>query len=234
MPSVDSQSEFWDQWNMTNRTGGFDTLMERQRDMAVTWLRKCKRPAAILEIGCGTGWLANQLSEYGTVYGVDLSRRSIAAASAQYPHLKFEAGDFQSMPIEGRFDFITSADVIAHVPDQQAYMDRVAELLNPGGIFVLMTQNEFVWNRFSKLQPQHQDQLRKWPTLGEMRRMMRSKFKELHVTSIAPGGDRGILRFANSRLVAGGLRKVIGKDAQFSLYERLLIGRELVVVAQRR
>jgi 2-polyprenyl-3-methyl-5-hydroxy-6-metoxy-1,4-benzoquinol methylase len=233
-PSPELQRQFWDDWNKANRSGNLDTLMQRQRDMAVTWVQKCSRPVSILEVGCGMGWLSDQLSTYGDVTGIDLSPQSIEAAAAKYPHVRFLAGDFDSLALERRFKFVTSADVIAHVPSHQAFIDRVASLLEPQGLFVLMTQNPFVWNRNSELRPQQAGQLRQWPSLGEIRRMLRRDFRVVHVTSIFPGGDRGVLRLANSRWVAGPVRKIFGRQAQFSLYERLLVGRELVVVAQRR
>jgi 2-polyprenyl-3-methyl-5-hydroxy-6-metoxy-1,4-benzoquinol methylase len=233
-PSRQMQEHFWDDWNKANRGGDLDRLMERQRDMAVKWVQTCRQPVPILEVGCGMGWLANQLAPYGPVTAVDLSAQAIATAAARFPHIRFAAGDFQAMTFEGRFGFITSADVIAHVPSHQAFIDRVAELLEPRGVFVLMTQNAFVWNRSSELRPQGEGQLRNWPHLRAMRKMLAPKFRLLEVTSIFPGGDRGVLRLAHSRWVAGVLRRLIGRPALFSLYERLLIGRELVVVAQRR
>ena len=38
----------------------------------------------ILELGCGQGWLANVLSQYGPVTAVDLSVEAILAAARQH------------------------------------------------------------------------------------------------------------------------------------------------------
>ena len=51
----------------------------------------------------------------------------------------------RSKALDGPFDLVVSADVISHVGDQQAFVDRVTALLRPGGTFLLMTQNGPVW-----------------------------------------------------------------------------------------
>jgi 2-polyprenyl-3-methyl-5-hydroxy-6-metoxy-1,4-benzoquinol methylase len=236
VPSDVEQQQFWDKWNTGCRTAdhGICDFMQRQIDVALHWIEKCPiKPLRILEVGCGTGWLAGQLQDFGRVSGVDLSPLSIADAKVRFPQVEFAAGDFATMSFEPGFGFVVSADVIAHVPDQAAFVDKLATLMAPGGLMVLMTQNPFVWNRSSYLKPKGEGQIRDWPSRKRIRELVRGKFRVVHESSIVPGGDRGILKIANSYKVTKMLRAVLGERRQTDLYERAFVGRELVVVAQR-
>ena len=209
--------------------------MERQGDIAKRWVRRRSGEAQkILEVGCGTGWLANLLSPFGTVVAVDLSEQAISVASRNYPHIKFIAGEFRSVEFDDKFDFIVSADVIAHVVDHEAYVDRIAKLLEPGGIFLLMTQNAYVWKRSSYLMPKGKGQIREWPSLSRLKKLLRPKFGLVYISSIAPGGDRGLLWFVNHLIVQKSVQAVMGTEGARTLYERARIGRELIIVARRR
>ncbi|MBS0375233.1 MAG: class I SAM-dependent methyltransferase [Proteobacteria bacterium] len=233
-PSEPEQVAFWDGWNRQYRVDRFDGFMQRQCEVARAWAASTSEPRRILDVGCGTGWLCDQLSAFGRVTGVDLSPESIAEARRRYPALEFRAGDFEQLDLAGPYDFVVSADTIAHVRDQPRFIDKIASLMRVGGIFALMTQNPFVWNRSSQLDPQRRGQIRHWPSVAELRRLLRGSFEILHVSSIAPGGDRGILRLTNSYKVNRLLSQVLGEARRTQLLEQLRVGRELVVVARRR
>jgi 2-polyprenyl-3-methyl-5-hydroxy-6-metoxy-1,4-benzoquinol methylase len=126
------------------------------------------------------------------------------------------------------------SSVISHVADQRRFVERVAGWVRPGGAFLLMTQNAFVWSRSSYLSPPGAGQIRDWPSLRRLRGLLAPWFTIRHVSTIVPGGDRGILRVANHRLVKGLLRRMFGGDLTTRLYERGFVGRELVLVAERK
>jgi 2-polyprenyl-3-methyl-5-hydroxy-6-metoxy-1,4-benzoquinol methylase len=231
-PDIRTQAEFWDSWNSEHLPEGhLDDLTRRQADIATAVANTLKRPR-ILEVGCGTGWLCEQLQQFGSVTGTDLSPASIYRAARRMPAGTFVAGDFLSLDLKGPFDVILSADVLAHVADQRAFIQRIAGLLRPGGKFVLMTQNGFVWRRPSHLAPQQPGQLRNWPSLKCLRQLLATSFTIDRVGSIVPGGDRGVLRIA--RLMRGGC-SALGMGARaVTLLEVARVGRELTVVATRR
>ncbi len=236
-PDLERQRRFWDGWNESHRTAGIDPFMQRQADEAqrvaqsmVAAAGGC--PLRILDLGCGTGWLAAELTRFGEVTATDLSQRSVEIGRELHPQVCFVAGDFATVELGGPFDLVVSADTIAHVADQPRFVDRVAELLVPGGTFVLMTQNGFVWRHSSYLSPQGEGQLRSWPSLRAMRTMLRRQFEIVHIGSIAPGGDRGVLWLAH--LLRRGAGRIRLSRQMSSIQERARIGRELVVVARRR
>lgn len=230
-PSVDDQQAFWDDWNRRWRTADIDEFMSRQREVALRWTSGNRVEQRILEVGCGVGWLSAAMSANGEVLGVDLSPASIELARQKYPEATFQCGDFMTLEIPGTFDCIVTADAIGHVEDHAAFTRRAAELLRVGGRLVIMTQNPFVWTRYSQLSPVGPGQIRNWPSLKALKSLLADHFRILEVSSICPAGDRGILRIANSRYVAGVLRRLIGRERATALYERMLVGRELTVVA---
>ncbi len=234
MPDKELQRQFWNQWNAGYRLAE-DPYMERQREVALEWVRRVRPGVSrILEVGCGTGWLCAALREHGSVTGIDLSPASIAEARRRYPGIAFADGDFEEMALEPGYDFIVSVDVLSHVADQQRFIDRIAALLRPGGLFVLMTQNPFVWRRSSDLAPQAPGQIRNWPSLGRVRELLRPGFLIRDVTSVVPHGDRGLLRITNSGWLTLWARRLLGRNLSRALFERLMLGMDFVVVSQRR
>jgi 2-polyprenyl-3-methyl-5-hydroxy-6-metoxy-1,4-benzoquinol methylase len=236
LPSDAEQRAFWNTWNSRDRNleRGLDPFMRRQSEVAIHWAQHCKdKPLRILEVGCGTGWLSAQLQRFGEVTGVDLSPQAIEQAKVRAPDVRFIAGDFESTKIEGPFSFVVSADVIAHVPDRTKFVEQIAALMPVGGTFVLMTQNEFVWNRSSNLLPQGAGQIRDWSTRRDLVSLLRRHFRVRHQSSIFPGGDRGVLRITNSYKLNAAMKSLLGEERWRGLLERFFIGRELVIVAEK-
>ncbi len=234
-PPIDDQVAYWSDWNMRFRKGSqkLDVYQERQLSVARSLLPSTK-DARVLEIGCGTGWLSAALSQYAQVVGIDFSSEAIEEARRRESSAQFLVGNIVTAEIPGGFDFILTVDTMAHVSDHVAFIGKVQRLLKPGGTFVCMTQNAFVWSRSSHILPLVKGLVRKWPRLGDLRKLLEPAFHIRKVASIVPAGDLGILRLANSRYCAGVLCKLIGKDRQQMLFERLLMGKELVIVATRR
>jgi 2-polyprenyl-3-methyl-5-hydroxy-6-metoxy-1,4-benzoquinol methylase len=239
-PPLQDQVGFWNDWNRKARfdetKSERDEFMRAQRDVAVHWAALAGlRGARILDVGCGTGWLGASLADFGHVTGTDLSEDAIAEGRRRYPAVDFVCGDFiNDVNLKGTFDFVVSADVMGHVSDQPAYVGRIAALLRPGGRFLLMTQNALVWRRVDYLAPQGRGQIRDWPPLGRIPSLLQGMFAIEHVSSIVPGGNRGLLFWVENRVVRGGMKRLVGEDTWSYLLRAALLGRELVVVARRR
>lgn len=109
---------------------------------------------AILDFGCGRGWMSLFLSPFGTVTGVDFSPVGIEFAREHYgEHAEFVLADTASptlgLPADGRFDVVVCSEVIEHVPDHLALLDQISGFLRPGGWCMLTTPNGNVWPQFS-------------------------------------------------------------------------------------
>jgi ubiquinone/menaquinone biosynthesis C-methylase UbiE len=90
---------------------------------------------AVLDCGCGTGFNLAQLSRYGRVIGVDLNAAGLALARRAGRPLA--RADVAHLPLRsGRFDLVTSFDVLQCVPDHAGAAREIARVLKPGGAFV--------------------------------------------------------------------------------------------------
>ena len=82
----------------------------------------------VLEIGCGTGQLLAAVKPAVGV-GVDISPEMIKVARAQFPQLRFVAGDIEEpetlAAVGGPFDVIILSDVIGSLEDCQAALDQL-------------------------------------------------------------------------------------------------------------
>ena len=102
------------------------------------------RPAAVLDIGCGTGSLSLVMAELGhTVSGFDLSPAMIARARAKAAAAG-RAIDFQVMDAAaprlapGQFEVLVCRHLLWALPDLPAVLRRWAALLRPAGQLVLI------------------------------------------------------------------------------------------------
>lgn len=231
-PTTEQQRAMWDRWNIRDRTGEVNDFMRRQIAAARAAAATLPRPARILEVGCGTGWLADALREFGDVTGTDLSASAIEFGRKAHPGVRLVCGDFATVQLDGPYDFVVSADTIAHVESQELYVARIAELLKPGGTFLLMTQNPFVWNRISWLYPPAPGQIRNWPTRERLAELFARDFEIRRVSTVFPDGDRGLLMWV--RYLRGAARRTVGLATIDRVLEACDLGRELVVDARRR
>ena len=73
----------------------------------------------ILDLGCGTGQLTEQIAASGAeVIGIDSDRAMIARAQANYPHLTFQVADAASFQLPEPVDAVFSNAVLHWVrPD---------------------------------------------------------------------------------------------------------------------
>ena len=91
----------------------------------------------ILDLGCGTGHLAQAIAERGAeVVGIDASPEMVAQARRNYPAIRFEVADATDLAFDQPFDAVFSNAVIHWVPDHEGVARSVAGALRPGGRFV--------------------------------------------------------------------------------------------------
>ena len=96
-----------------------------------------RKKEAILDLGSGTGDLANELANLGAdVTGVDQSSNMVAKARSKYPHLLFDVADATNLPFTERFNAVFSNAVLHWVLDAEAALKSISRALKPGGRFV--------------------------------------------------------------------------------------------------
>lgn len=91
----------------------------------------------ILDLGCGTGDLAHQLTEVGaTVIGIDQSPNMIEQAKKKYPSIEFKVEDATTLGYEENFDAVFSNATLHWVHPPKNALHCVYNSLNIGGRFV--------------------------------------------------------------------------------------------------
>lgn len=91
----------------------------------------------VLDLGCGTGDLAREISSRGArTTGVDPSERMISRAREKYPDLCFEVGDARSLEGLSGFDAVFSNAALHWVKEARRVISAVHSVLEPGGRFV--------------------------------------------------------------------------------------------------
>lgn len=134
--------------------------LSRTADQHLQILRKYARGGRLLDVGCSTGLFLDRAARAGhQVEGVEFSPESAASARAQFG-LTVTEGDVRAAP-RGPWDIVTMFDVIEHVPDPSADIRAVADLLVPGGLFLLSTPD--INGLFPRLSYLLADRLDYWP-----------------------------------------------------------------------
>jgi 2-polyprenyl-3-methyl-5-hydroxy-6-metoxy-1,4-benzoquinol methylase len=240
-PARTAAQHFWNRWNTTFREGRsyaqrtLDTESMRRARMVLEWLGSLPLPpgAHILEVGCGTGWLAEELARHGTVTAVDLADDVIARARERHPDITYIAGDVMTVNLRaGAYDLVVTLETLSCFSDQPAFVARLRWLLKPGGHLLLTTQNRIVYERRGDVQPVAPGQIRRWVSRRELRALLEPRFRVLRMATVFPGGDRGVLRVVNSYKLNAALRLVVGAARLERWKERAGLGRSIVALAR--
>ena len=107
----------------------------------------------ILDVGCGSGLMLNDLTGFGTVCGMDSSDEAI-----KFSKLVFN-GEVKEGYIPGRipypekhFDLILALDVLEHLEDDVKSIDDIKAHLNDNGICIItVPAYMFLWSYHDKV-----------------------------------------------------------------------------------
>jgi SAM-dependent methyltransferase len=245
-----AQGKAWDDWLFKERVGGARDPHSEQRVQAVLQALAAlpAQPSRrILDVGCGGGDDSLRFAQYGKVVGTDLGSATIADAAARFAGsgVRFVAGDFLELSFpEAPFDVIVTLETLSHVYDQSKFVRRCADLLVPGGTFVVTTQNRDVYDFLGHGPPK--GYLRRWVNKSELVRLLTPEFDVRSVRTIAPP-DAGklqpaldgrkpppLLRLAYSHRIDRLVRSVLPRHWLEAIREHAGLARTLVAVAVRR
>ena len=108
--------------------------------------------ARLLDVGCGTGWLAEHFEDYT---GVDGSPDAVSAAVARGRNVSLADVD-QPLPFaDVSFDGVVLKDLLEHVADPVAVVAEVRRVLRPGGrVFASSPDAQrWVWDDYTHRRP---------------------------------------------------------------------------------
>ncbi len=237
MYSEADQRAFWNRWNVSRETGVGRVSSDQER-VIVQWLeRLCRRNLHIIEVGCGAGWLCADLIKYGRVVGTDLSDQVLKRAAEHRPSVEFIAGDFLKLDFGARrFDVAVSLETLTHVPDQAGFVRKCADLLKPGGLLLLATQNKTALEK-NQVKPLQPGQYRHWVDHDELADLLREHFEIEELFSITPKFNRGPLRIVNAERLHRPIRAIgLGGliDSLTRMQEKAWLGWTLMALGRKR
>ncbi|MCR8657803.1 class I SAM-dependent methyltransferase [Paenibacillus endoradicis] len=92
---------------------------------------------SILDLGCGTGDLAYEISNYGAnVLGIDFSKEMIEKAREKYPHINFQIENGEAFTVEQSFDAVFSNAALHWMKNPEKVLTCVWNALSNGGRFI--------------------------------------------------------------------------------------------------
>ena len=95
-----------------------------------------QRGERVLDLGCGTGHLTQQMTLTGAeVIGLDVSPAMIEQARRNYPHIEFVQADAAAFEFAQPFDAVFSNAALHWMTQPEAVVECVARALQPGGRF---------------------------------------------------------------------------------------------------
>lgn len=161
----------------------------------------------IFDVGCGTGYGSALLARdrRRKVIGIDLSQSAVEFASAAWPrpNLSFRVADALKLEVPpGSADSVVTFETIEHVTDPGQFVDKIADLLRPGGRLVLSTPDRTYYSPGSGPGESHNPFHPSEMTRGELLDLIRSRFRVLEVFGQGPpvpatranGASRSILK----------------------------------------
>ncbi len=141
-------NSFYDQLGEDWYTGNDHpiALLRAENALRIPWIAKTIPPSsAVLDIGCGAGFLTNELAKKGhQVSGIDLSEESLRVAM-RYDATRsvdYQLATAYSLPHpDESFDVVCAMDVLEHVENPNQLIREASRVLKPKGLFFFHTFN---------------------------------------------------------------------------------------------
>jgi SAM-dependent methyltransferase len=125
------------------------SLLEAEHMARYRWAGALVEGKRVLDAGCGTGYGSELLASQGAaeVLGVDVDADAIDSASrSDSRRATFAVADLRELPADlGEFDVVVCFEVLEHIAEPEAALDRLAAVLRTGGILVVSSPNRDVY-----------------------------------------------------------------------------------------
>jgi len=101
----------------------------------------------VLDLGCGSGYMSEELHQLGAIVtGIDANASIIKAASkhacSSVLDIRYHVGTGESLPFNNNtFNIVVCVDVLEHVNDVKKVISEISRVLKSGGLFLFDTIN---------------------------------------------------------------------------------------------
>lgn len=134
---------------------GYVYAYANRRHYTLELVQKVAQPGAkVLDVAAGQGNFSLSLAELG----YEVTWNDLREELADYTKLKWEhgtihyaAGDVFTLDFDSEFDVVLIAEIIEHVAHPDQFLEKIAQMVKPGGHIVMSTPNgEYFQNRLPK------------------------------------------------------------------------------------
>jgi methionine biosynthesis protein MetW len=105
-------------------------------------------PRAILDVGCGSGYLAYLLKEHNsniTIHGLDVSTEALKQAKSLDKKYKLDINRDNFPEEESNFDLVVCSEVLEHLIDVRHCLTEICRVLNHRGKLIVTVPNFSFW-----------------------------------------------------------------------------------------
>lgn len=139
----------FDRWAPTYEATRNQVFYGRVHQAVLTLVESRTRPAALLDVGCGTGRLlraAKLCWPDARLVGIDASPRMVEIAEHLTPDAHVQVGTAEALPLpDASVDVALSTISFHHWQDQLAGLREVMRVLRPGGYCFLADVSPVTW-----------------------------------------------------------------------------------------
>jgi SAM-dependent methyltransferase len=119
-----------------------DRARRRMWDRRLRKLDRLGVRGKVLDVGAGIGEFLHHVGgRFSERTGTEVSREAVRLARERYG-VELIEGNFESIPVQPRFDLVTVFHVLEHVPDPRATVEHCFRALRPGGWLVIAVPND--------------------------------------------------------------------------------------------
>ena len=122
------------------RMGVGEHAIEKRRIQAIVREARSERTSRALDVGCGAGWLAEELARQGPrVYALDLSRGGVQGARRRFGlPAGFLVGDAYQLPFcTSSFELVVLSEVLEHLQEPSRALLEVHRVLRSQGRVII-------------------------------------------------------------------------------------------------
>jgi len=124
--------------------------LSSRRKMVLDWIEQRyprRTDLHILDVGCGTGLMLQEMQPYGTVEGVELSDEALEFCRQRGCRNVRKASAMELPFADASFDVLTAVDILEHMDDDRGALQEWARVLKPGGrLFIFVPAHRWLWS----------------------------------------------------------------------------------------